>query len=80
MTDFVSRNRFVHETVRRVSRFGAFRAAPLTARGSEKAAAPPASRNRLQRIAYQLSHKKNFDHLESIIPAHDPPKCVRFGD
>jgi hypothetical protein len=57
-----------HETLTLISRFGAFRAAPLTARGAEEAAAPPAPRNRLQRIAHQLSHQKKFDHAASIVP------------
>jgi hypothetical protein len=69
-----------HETVRRISRFGAFPTAALTARGAVETTAPPTPRNRLQRIAYQLSHKKNFDHSLTHRPAHDPPKCARFGD
>jgi hypothetical protein len=57
-----------HESLTWASRFGAFRAAARSARGAEKAAAPPAPRNRLQRIAHQLSHEKNFDHAMSIVP------------
>src|SRR5882757_7751706 len=53
-----------HESLTRASRFSAFRAAALPARGAEQAAAPPAPRNRLQRIAHQLSHEKNFDHSD----------------
>jgi len=40
----------------------ALRATPPAARGAEEAPAIPAARHRLQRIAHQLSHKKNFDH------------------
>ena len=47
---------------KRGSRFRAFPAAPLAARGAVKAPAPPAPRHGLQRPARQLSHKKNFDH------------------
>jgi hypothetical protein len=54
-----------HEAVKPISRFGAFRAAPLAARGAVQAAAPPASCNRLQRIAHQLSHEEKFDHSEN---------------
>jgi hypothetical protein len=36
-----------HEAVKPISRFGAFWAAPLAARGAVQAAAPPASCNRL---------------------------------
>src|SRR5258708_36081713 len=57
-----------HESFNPASRFGAFRAAPRSARGAEKAAAPPAPRNRLQRIAHQLSHEKNFDHSDAHRP------------
>jgi hypothetical protein len=51
-----------HKSLTPKSRLGAFRATALSARGAVEASAPPASRNRLQRFAYQLSHKKNFDH------------------
>src|SRR6266576_329493 len=44
------------------SRIAAFRAATLAARRAEQAAAPPAPRNGLHRIACQLIDKKNFDH------------------
>src|SRR6202043_3869357 len=44
------------------SRLGAFRTAALTARSAEQASAPPASRNRLYRIAGQLVDKEKFDH------------------
>src|SRR4030088_422091 len=54
-----------HESFNPASRFGAFRAAARSARGAEKAAAPPAPRNRPQRIAHQLSHEKNFDHSDN---------------
>ena len=49
-------------------RFGAFRAAARSARGAEQAAAPPAPRNRLQRISHHLSHEKNFDHSDAHRP------------
>jgi hypothetical protein len=57
-----------HETLTLISRFGAFRAATLTARGPVQAAAPPAPRYRLERIAHQLRHEKKFDHSSSIAP------------
>jgi len=60
-----------HKTVTPISRFGASRAAALTARGTVQAAAPPASCNRLQRIAHQLSHEKKFDHSDIHRPLND---------
>jgi hypothetical protein len=42
---------------------------PPAAGCPEQAPAIPAARYRLQRIAHQLSHEKNFDHRK--IPAQD---------
>src|SRR6266436_7753318 len=50
------------------SRLGAFPAAALAARGAVEAATPPASRNRLNRIARQLIDKEHFDHKEFLRP------------
>src|SRR5438445_12711876 len=51
-----------HEFVTPHSRFGAVRAAASPARGAKQAPAIPAARNRLYRIAKDLSHIKKFDH------------------
>jgi hypothetical protein len=64
-----------HQTVTPISRFGASRAAALAARGAVQADAPPAPRNRLQRIAHQLGHKKKFDHSH----IHRAPTMDRWG-
>ena len=45
-------------TITRVSRSRALRAAPLAARRAEKASAVPAPGHRLERAAYDLSHKQ----------------------
>jgi hypothetical protein len=60
-----------HEAVTPISRFGASGTPALAARRAEKAYAPPASCNRLQRIAHQLSHKKKFDHSQIHRPLDD---------
>src|SRR2546430_11050815 len=51
-----------HEFVTLHSRFGAIRAAASPARRAKQASAIPAARNRLYRIAKDLSHIKKFDH------------------
>src|SRR5258705_311534 len=78
MAECVSRNRFVSRNRQAILTIWCI---PGTAaRGAVETTAPPTPRNRLQRIAYQLSYKKNFDHSLTHRPAHDPPKCARFGD
>src|SRR3984957_9789487 len=51
-----------------VSRIGGFGASTLAARSAEQAAAIPAPRDRLHRVARQLIDKENFDHGEARRP------------
>src|ERR1700686_59902 len=57
--------------LRTASRTGTFRAAAPSARGTVKAAAPPAPRHRLHRIAGQLINKQKLDHGE--VPRSEVP-------
>jgi hypothetical protein len=62
----------IHQVSRnQASRFRAFPATPLPARGAVKAPAPPAPRHGLKRPACQLSKEKNFHHSSIHRPLGD---------